>query len=145
MKIAAALIAALCIPSAVLAQAPAAPPVGDRSIVRKNIETVMLASARADTAELARIYAPDYRMGDRSGGTINRFARLRQLAVSKTGHGPALVPAYVRVLGNVAVAGGKMPNKRDEWMQIWEEQAGEWKLSYEEHARPKGRTRSKRS
>jgi hypothetical protein len=43
------------------------------------------------------------------------------------------------VLGNVAVAGGKMPNKRDEWLQIWEEQAGEWKLSYEEHARPASR------
>jgi hypothetical protein len=142
MKIAAALIAALCIPSAVFAQEPAPAPFGDRAIVRKNIETVMLASARADTAELARIYAPDYRMGDRAGGTINRFARLRQLAMAKTGHSPALVPAYVRVLGNVAVAGGKMPNKRDEWLQIWEEHAGEWKLSYEEHARPQSRARS---
>jgi hypothetical protein len=140
MKIAAAMIAALCIPSAVFAQTVETPPQSDRVIVRRNIETVMLASARADTAELARVYAPDYRMGDRNGGTINRYARIRQLASAKTGHGPALVPAYVRVMGNVAVAGGKMPNKRDEWMQIWDKQGGEWKLSYEEHARPKGRT-----
>ena len=140
MKIAAAFIA-LFIPSALIAQTPASSPSDDRSIVRKNVETVMLASARADTAELATLYAPDYRMGDRNGGTINRTTRIRQLAAANAGHGPALVPAYVRVFGNVAVAGGRMPNKRDEWMQIWDRQAGVWKLSYEEHARPKGRTR----
>jgi hypothetical protein len=141
MRIAAALIAAICIPSAVLAQEPAASPTDDRSAVRKNVETVMLASARADTAELAELYAPDYRMGDRNGGTINRATRIKQLAAANSGHGPALAPAYVRVFGDVAVAGGKMPNKRDEWMQIWDRQGGVWKLSYEEHARPKGRTR----
>ena len=56
---------------------------------------VMLASLRGDTAVLANIYAPDYRMGDRTGGTINRFARIRQVAMSKP-QGSALVPAYVR-------------------------------------------------
>lgn len=137
----AALIALLAIPASLQAQTPAATPVNDQRTVRANVETVMLASLRGDTAVLAGIYAPDYRMGDRTGGTINRFARIRQVAMSKP-QGPALVPAYVRIMGNVAVAGGRVPNSRDEWLQIWDRQAGEWKLSYEEYARPMKRRRS---
>lgn len=137
----AALIVLLAIPASLQAQTPAAAPVSDQRTIRANVETVMLASLRGDTAVLANIYAPDYRMGDRTGGTINRFARIRQVTMSKP-QGTALVPAYVRVMGNVAVAGGRVPNSRDEWLQIWDRQAGEWKLSYEEYARPMKRRRS---
>lgn len=140
MKIAAAFIAALVVSSTLQAQTPVAGRVDDERAVRTRVETAMLATVRADTATLRDVYASDYRMGDRNGGTINRYARIRQLTLSKT-RGNALTPAYVRVMGNVAVAGGRVPNSRDEWMQIWDRQAGQWKLSYEEYARPKGRTR----
>jgi hypothetical protein len=138
----AALIVLLAIPASLQAQTPDATPVSDQRTIRANVETVMLASLRGDTAVLSGIYAPDYRMGDRSGGTINRFVRIRQVAANTKPQGTAWVPAYVRVMGNVAVAGGRVPNSRDEWLQIWDRQAGEWKLSYEEYARPMKRRRS---
>ena len=141
MRIAILVLTMVCTANAVTAQTRAVR-VAEQDEVRTKVETALLASVRGDTAELAAIFANDYRMGDREGGTVNRFVRLRQVALKQGPRGVAPRPAYVRVMGDVAVAGGRMPNSRDEWLQIWDRQAGEWKLSYEEHARPKrGRRR----